>query len=227
MKMIVWLFGEDPVEVHRESFERGYPVYSGVLVCPRCATIWAKLTVPDRPFYEARTVPCEQHPEGCHEDLRPVAGSLLDNSTVNGYDRGLLEALPPALVEREFYLHLTSYEAIACQDYPTTSSGDLTSQPMKKEMLEEPGSTTTDQSTSSSIPSSPSEPAPISSLPCSSTTQAGNEISTLVTSPASQNLNQNPRLVVGSQSPPSTTTISPSSNQGQLCYHHNNPFLLE
>lgn len=94
-------------ECSREEFSGGYPVYSGLMVCPVCALIWAKLTMVETlGFYEARSIPCADHPQACHPDLRPVAGSLLDNPTCNGYDSPLLEAMPEYLLRREFDLHL-------------------------------------------------------------------------------------------------------------------------
>lgn len=95
----------------REASCEGYPIYSGVMFCPVCCQIWAKLTMETGEFslfHEARTIPCSKHPQACHEDLRPVAGSLLDNPTANGYDIPLLEALPPDLLEREFRLTMSS-----------------------------------------------------------------------------------------------------------------------
>lgn len=92
--------------VQREALSNGYPVYSGLMVCPICCRLWAKLIMEDQAFFEARSIPCEQHASACHPDLRPVAGSLLDNPTANGYDEPLLQALPEDLLRREFDLHL-------------------------------------------------------------------------------------------------------------------------
>ena len=97
--------------VERDDYLNGYPVYSGLMVCPVCKKIWAELSLETgeyKLFHEARSIPCEKHPEACHPDLRPVAGSLLDNPTANGYDTGLLEALPEPLLEREFRLTMSS-----------------------------------------------------------------------------------------------------------------------
>jgi hypothetical protein len=102
---------ETPFLVEREEFINGYPVYSGLMVCPICRKIWATLSLETgeyKLFHEARTIPCEKHPEACHPDLRPVAGSLLDNFTANGYDGPLLDELPEPLVRREFELHMKS-----------------------------------------------------------------------------------------------------------------------
>lgn len=95
--------------VKREDFVGGYPVYSGLLVCPLCKEIWCRLSMEGCEFHEARNAPCAQHPDACHPDLRPVAGSLLDNLTINGYDTALLQALPEALLRREFDLTLRSF----------------------------------------------------------------------------------------------------------------------
>lgn len=92
--------------LERESHSQGYPIYSGVMVCPFCVSIWARLTIQGEAFHEARSIPCRRHPEACHPDLRPVAGSLLDNPTANGIDEPLLDSLPPDLLRREFDLHL-------------------------------------------------------------------------------------------------------------------------
>src|SRR6266849_624663 len=99
--------------VSREDSIRGYPAYSGVMFCPVCCLIWAKLTIETGEFTlfrGARTIPCEKHSQACHEDRRPVAGSLLDNPTANGIDEPLLAALPPDLLKREFDLHLKAFE---------------------------------------------------------------------------------------------------------------------
>jgi hypothetical protein len=96
----------------RDPFSQGYPVYSGLMVCPECCQIWAKLTIEGEPFYEARSIPCVNHPTHSHPDLRPVPGSLLDNPTCNGIDESLLAALPEDLLRREFDLHLKAYQGI-------------------------------------------------------------------------------------------------------------------
>lgn len=90
----------------REDHCGGYPVYSGLLICPICLKTWARLTLDGIDFHEARTAPCQAHSAACHPDLRPVAGSLLDNPTINGYDSVMLDVLPEQLLRREFDLHL-------------------------------------------------------------------------------------------------------------------------
>lgn len=95
-------------ECEREDYVRGCPVYSAILVCPICFDVWARLDMDGQPFHEARSAPCHVHPEACHPDLRPVAGSLLDNCTCNGYDYELLAALPEPLLRREFSLTMSS-----------------------------------------------------------------------------------------------------------------------
>src|SRR6266850_1649803 len=95
---IIQIFSQDAAwRIDREDHCNGYPVYSGLFVCPICCRIWAKLSIESgeyKLFHEARTIPCEKHPEGCHPDLRPFAGSLLDNPSINGWDTELLRALP-------------------------------------------------------------------------------------------------------------------------------------
>jgi len=110
MKLLVSvnLKGATPVLLDHESFLNGYPYYSGAMICPVCLDIWATLAVEGQGFFELRCIPCEHHSDACHLDLRPVAGSLLDNPNCNGWDTELLELLPEALVKREFSLHLNS-----------------------------------------------------------------------------------------------------------------------
>ena len=97
--------------VHREhSFGgEGHVAHSQVLVCPMCHHNWATLKFVDEPL----CWPAAQFCELCHIherfDLHPVAGSLLVEEGFGVIDDSLLAALPPALVEREFNLHLKAY----------------------------------------------------------------------------------------------------------------------
>src|ERR1700678_662890 len=106
------MLGDSPlVFLDREDHSNGYPIFNGVMYCPVCCKIWAWLAYlegGDLSLSEPRMIPCDQHPEACHPDLRPVAGSLIDNPTANGYDVPLLEALPESLLRREFELHMKS-----------------------------------------------------------------------------------------------------------------------
>ena len=95
-------------DLEREDSCDGYPVFPGVMFCPICCSIWARLYYQGENLYEPRMIPCEAHAAACHPDLRPVAGSLIDNPTINGYDKPLLEALPEVLLRREFELHMKS-----------------------------------------------------------------------------------------------------------------------
>ena len=118
--------------LHRDNKCQGYPIYPGILVCPLCFRLWCQMKwIPPegvtelRPkfeYHEVRGLLCADcslyWPQHLHPDLNPVGGSLLDNSTINGYDVGLLDALPEPLLRREFELTLKSYEALICQ-YPT------------------------------------------------------------------------------------------------------------
>lgn len=95
-------------EVDRPEYYHGWPVYSQAFVCPQCTWCWATVGMP--PF-QIIGVPCVWHPEACHPILRPVAGSLLDNSTFTvGPDLDLLDAMPLELKQREFDLHVAAAE---------------------------------------------------------------------------------------------------------------------
>ena len=110
-------------EVEREDFCNGYPVYQGILVCTCCLARWARLSWKYceaerlagrvQGTYEVRGLLCMEcfRIEGggsLHPDLCPVPGSLLHNLTVNNWDEPLLEALPEALLRREFLLTMDS-----------------------------------------------------------------------------------------------------------------------
>lgn len=99
--------------LEREESCLGYPVYSGLLVCPICRQIWAELYIKDSEIFQPRMVSCTQ----CNwkgrpgsEWLNPVPGSLIDNPTVGGIDWPMLDALPPDLLKREFLLTLSAAE---------------------------------------------------------------------------------------------------------------------
>jgi len=100
-----------------EPFSGGYPVYSGLMVCPVCEAVWARLvwsSLLDKPYKEIRGFMCyscaAENPHYLHPDLRPVGGSLLDNPTTGGVNYALLDAMPEVLVRREFQLHLEFYK---------------------------------------------------------------------------------------------------------------------
>lgn len=95
------------VTILRPRLLNGYPLYGAVLVCPVCCQLWCRLALSTSlAFHEARTAPCIDHDAACHPDLRPVAGSILDNQTCNTWDYDLLERLPEDLLRREFVLHM-------------------------------------------------------------------------------------------------------------------------
>lgn len=99
--------------VKREDFCLGYPVYSGVLVCPLCCQPWARLTAEGCPAHEPRMVSCtdcQWHHPG-YEFLHPVPGSLIDNPTIGGVDWPLLDVLPEVLLRREFLLTLKAWDS--------------------------------------------------------------------------------------------------------------------
>jgi hypothetical protein len=140
-RMGIWLDEKDTMwgettynshyPIHRDDSCRGYPVYPSILVCPMCFRLWCQMKwLPPEgitelhPKFEPHAVQaticadCFRFwPQHLHPDLNPVGGSLLDSSTMNGYDVGLLQALPEPLLRREFELTLSSYEALICQ-YP-------------------------------------------------------------------------------------------------------------
>lgn len=106
-------FGNSVYALHREDFCRGYPVRSGLLVCPICCELWAKLSIEGSGVYEPRMVSClrcQWHHQG-YEFLHPVPGSLLDNPTAGGVDWEMLEALPPILLQRELELTLKAWDS--------------------------------------------------------------------------------------------------------------------
>lgn len=87
----------------------GWPVYSSVLVCPTCLVTWASLKVDNREdIFQVEGTSCEACNRTNHY-LR-IPGSLLYNSTCNGTDWGLIDAMPSDLVRREFLLHLRANE---------------------------------------------------------------------------------------------------------------------
>lgn len=97
----------------REEFCEGYPVYSSLMVCPICKSIWAEIEISGRNVFQPRMVSCEdcnwQGTAG-HEWLNPVPGSLLDNDRVGGIDWPMLADLPESLVTRELHLTLQAFE---------------------------------------------------------------------------------------------------------------------
>jgi hypothetical protein len=117
MNLRLSIFGVGTYQLSRKSpYEKGFPVYSGAFICPVCLHRWAELAVEGEFLWELRAVHCIEHTAGLHPDINPVPGSIIDNFTTGGYDGGLLDILPDALVQREFELHLRAYEVIAsCQ----------------------------------------------------------------------------------------------------------------
>lgn len=82
----------------------GFHLYSSLKVCPVCDRIWAKMKIEGQPTL-VHSVPCAQCAWDCiHRE--GVPGSLLECGTQNRLDESLLEALPRALLEREFELTL-------------------------------------------------------------------------------------------------------------------------
>lgn len=78
-----------------------------LLICPWCGETWARLQLPSSLFYSARMVPCEHH--AVQEPFGPVPGSMLTEEGIGNIDTALLNALPPELIEREFYLHVKTF----------------------------------------------------------------------------------------------------------------------
>lgn len=98
--------------ITREAFswregEGGWPIHAGAMICPVCLRLWATLSIEGEHSHELRGVSCET----CQwrDEFHPVPGSLLDNDTCNGIDWGLIEALPPELLRREFDLTLKAF----------------------------------------------------------------------------------------------------------------------
>lgn len=93
--------------IQRPRLLNGYHLVSAVLVCPVCTRIWCRLACDNNlAFHEARTSPCSECCSAGHPDLRPVAGSILDNQNCNTWDYDLLDRLPEDLLRREFALHM-------------------------------------------------------------------------------------------------------------------------
>lgn len=119
MKILIKDLGT-PLLLEHEEFSNGYPVYSGVFVCPICLTPWAALEWLGPDFQiirassrEVRGLLCsscfqEHGTRFLHPDISPVAGSILHNPTLNNWDQALLNELPEVLVRREFELTMSS-----------------------------------------------------------------------------------------------------------------------
>jgi hypothetical protein len=78
--------------------------FSYLVICPGCFDIWARIQGDDHEYWRHRYVPCERHadaafPYGCR-----LAGSLLELPQ----EELPLEALPQALLEREFTLTMSN-----------------------------------------------------------------------------------------------------------------------
>jgi len=95
-----------PYSVDRPPFSRGYPIHSGVMVCPICLSMWAYLPMEGQLIYQPRAVSCAS-PCMYWSEFSPVPGSLLEAPTFwDGVDWELLDLLPPELLRREFNLTL-------------------------------------------------------------------------------------------------------------------------
>lgn len=88
----------------REPFSpEGYPIYSRLLVCPKCCQPWAKLTVEGDAAHRPEMASCMF----CDwsSEASPVPGSLIVYGiTGDNVDWGLLAVLPENLLRREFNL---------------------------------------------------------------------------------------------------------------------------
>lgn len=86
----------------------GYPVYSRLLVCPMCCSVWAKLTVPGKSWHRPEAATCQF----CQDPLeRSVPGSLLSYTIpCSGVDTDLLDVMPEQFLRREFNLTMKAVQ---------------------------------------------------------------------------------------------------------------------
>ena len=100
--------GLDEWEIENHpGFCLGYRVHSAAFICPYCLTQWARLQVDDEKYFQLREISCLAcYLPGTYS--AQVPGSLLENPWIRpgGWDKELLEVLPPDLLRREFDLHL-------------------------------------------------------------------------------------------------------------------------
>jgi hypothetical protein len=97
---------------HSWSSEGSLPDHvaqSLILICPHCLKTWAILEIEGDPLFDARMVPCHNHPPV--EPFAPVPGSILTEEGIGRIDIELLAVLPPELLEREFHLHFSQEQA--------------------------------------------------------------------------------------------------------------------
>lgn len=111
----LFISGLPPIQVQRprawtydESEPKGYSyAHSLALVCPKCLAQWAVLSFaePDHHVQGMWCSRCTPADPTFHPGMIP--GSILGTYNI---DYPLLEALPEALLRREFELHLKEYE---------------------------------------------------------------------------------------------------------------------
>lgn len=97
----------------RDPFCLGYPVYSSLLVCPVCCTIWAKLTMEnDTKAHRPQAAVCQSCFPTREAWDGSWPGSILQNDLIStsGWDQELLKAMPLELLQREFELTLKVIE---------------------------------------------------------------------------------------------------------------------
>jgi ABC-type xylose transport system permease subunit len=101
-----WISGSSPIHSHWIPHSEAY-------FCSTCGDIWARIWVKDQPFW-VNHAPCARHHPVFAAEATAVPGSLL-NSPISTSALALphwantLRYFPPALVEREFLLHLNFY----------------------------------------------------------------------------------------------------------------------
>ena len=109
MKFDILLRGV-PYSVDRTPFSRGYPIHSGVMVCPICLQTWAALQMEGQAVFQPRAVSCAA-PCLYWSEFSAVPGSLIEAPTFwDGVDWELLDLLPEELLRREFNLTLKAAE---------------------------------------------------------------------------------------------------------------------
>ena len=86
-------------------------IESYLVICPWCYDAWARIKGTEDWFHH-RYVPCVDHPQVAATYGCLVAGSLVDA------EETLLDALPANLLQREFDLHVASYEEAQCLIQP-------------------------------------------------------------------------------------------------------------
>jgi len=71
---------------------------SYLVICPWCFDCWARIEGQDPSFFQHRYVPCLHHPQAAAAYGVEVCGSLVEA------EPGLINFLPPDLIQREFKL---------------------------------------------------------------------------------------------------------------------------